>query len=151
MTDDVLDCITINHSVCGSRPAWRVIPLPKALVHWSLWKHFRWGNISPVSFCMICDSYLWYHNIPAVTSVCACVCVWKVSGMGLHLLHLTPRLLHNALRKKTTCHCLIYGLLCVTLDHLGCTAVLLPRKEKYSSCPLFTLQLSVSFNFYCEL
>lgn len=73
--DDVLDCIIINHCVCGSGPGWIVIPLPKALVHWSLWKHFRWGNISPVSSCMICDVYLYYHNIPGVTSPCPCVCV----------------------------------------------------------------------------
>ena len=59
----------------------------------------------------------------AYACVCVCMCVCEASGMGLHLLHLTFRLLHNVPQKKTTCHCLIYGPPCVTLYHLGSTAV----------------------------
>lgn len=78
MIDDVLDCIFINHRMFGSGPAWMAIPLLKALVHRSLWKHFRWGNIAPVSFCVICDLCLYYQDIPGATSPCVCgiwVCV----------------------------------------------------------------------------
>lgn len=61
--------------------------------------------------------------------------------MGLHLLHLTSRRLHNVPQKKTTCHCLIYGLPCVARYHLGSTGVtarFFQGREKYFSCPLLS-------------
>lgn len=74
--------------------------------------------------------------------------------MGLHLLHLTSRRLHSAPQKKTTCHCLIYGLPCVTGYHLGKPAAVTARffqgREKYFSFPLLS-RASLSRHFHCDL
>lgn len=89
---------------------------------------------------MICDVYLYYHSQPGVASRVR-VCV--ISGMGLHLLHLTS----SVSQKKTRYHGLIYGLPCVAWYHLGSRdGPHLPGKGKTFLLSSFVPCLSLHFH-----
>ncbi len=74
--------------------------------------------------------------------------------MGLHLLDLTSVRLCSVPLKKTTCHCLIYGLPCVAKCHLGniaVTARFFQGREKYFSSTLLSRASLSCHLFYCDL